>query len=107
MRRSTTPPSPIPRQGPRADTMVAYFARHPTAANLLMVTFVVLGIIGAMRMIRETFPDFESEFVHVQVVYKGASAQDVEETVCQRIEEAIEGVEGIESVESTAREGMA
>jgi multidrug efflux pump subunit AcrB len=87
--------------------MVSYFARHPTAANLLMITFVVLGIIGALRMVRETFPDFESEFVHIQVIYKGASAQDVEETICQRVEEAIEGVEGIESVESIAREGMA
>ena len=86
--------------------MIRYFVRHPTAANLLMLIFVALGILGATSLERAVFPDFASEFIVVRVIYKGASAVEVEETICQRIEEEIEGIEGIEEVKSIAREGL-
>jgi len=87
--------------------VIAYFVRHPTAANLLMLIIILLGAIGAFSIRRDVFPEFKSDFINVQVIYKGASAEEVEETICQRIEEEIEGIEGIERVESTAREGLA
>jgi multidrug efflux pump subunit AcrB len=87
--------------------VIGYFVRHPTAANLLMLTVILLGVLGARSLNREVFPDFASELINVRVIYKGASAEEVEETICQRIEEEIEGTEGIERVESVAREGLA
>lgn len=84
--------------------MIGYFVRHPTAANLLMLIIILVGLLGLSSLTREVFPEFTSEFIHVQVVYKGASAEEVEETICQRIEEELEGVEGIEEVRSTSRE---
>lgn len=86
--------------------MIRYFVRHPTAANLLMLVFIALGVLGAISLERSVFPDFESEFIVVRVIYKGASAVEVEETICQRIEEELEGIEGIEKLETTAREGL-
>ncbi|MBN2474067.1 MAG: efflux RND transporter permease subunit [Pirellulales bacterium] len=86
--------------------MIGYFVRHPTAANLLMLAVVLLGLLGAVSLTREVFPEFASEFINVQVIYKGASAEEVEETICRRIEEEIEGTEGIEKVTSTSRENM-
>lgn len=86
--------------------MIRYFVRHPTAANLLMLVFILLGVLGLTSLNREVFPEFESDFIHVRVIYKGASALEVEETICQRIEEEIEGTEGIAEVSSTAREGV-
>ncbi len=86
--------------------MIGYFVRHPTAANLLMLIIILLGVLGAVSLTREVFPDFASEFIGVRVVYKGASAEEVEETICQRIEEEIKGIEGIEEVDSTARENV-
>ena len=87
--------------------MIGYFVRHPTAANLLMLTVILLGVLGARSLNREVFPEFSSDLINVRVIYKGASAEEVEETICQRIEEEIEGTEGIEKVESIAREGLA
>jgi len=87
--------------------VIAYFVRHPTAANLLMLVFILLGVLGLTSLNREVFPEFTSTFVNVQVVYKGASAEEVELTICRRIEEEIEGIEGIVQVDSTAREGIA
>jgi len=87
--------------------VIGYFVRHPTAANLLMLIIILLGVLGALSLTREVFPEFASQYINVRVIYKGASAEEVEETICQRIEEEIEGIEGIEEVNSTARESFA
>ena len=87
--------------------MIGYFVRHPTAANLLMGVIILLGFLGYRSLTREVFPEFAPEFVNVQVIYRGASPEEVEETICRRIEEEIEGIEGIEKVTSTARESLA
>ncbi|MDM8518057.1 efflux RND transporter permease subunit [Desulfobacterales bacterium HSG16] len=86
--------------------MIRYFAKHPTAANLLMVIFVVMGISSISSLRRETFPDFSSNKLEIRVIYPGAAAEDVEEAVCRRIEDAIDGVNYVEEVTSEAREGM-
>jgi len=86
--------------------VIAYFVRHPTAANLLMLVVILLGVLGSLSIRRDVFPEFTSDFVNVQVIYKGASAEEVEEMICRRIEEEIEGIEGIEKVQSTARESL-
>jgi len=87
--------------------VIAYFVRHPTAANLLMLIIILLGVLGIGSLTREVFPEFSSNFINIQVVYRGASAEEVEETICRRIEEEIEGIEGVEKITSTSREGLA
>lgn len=86
--------------------MIRYFARHPTAANLLMAAIVILGVMSASTMTRGLFPEFEVPVVQVTTPYPGASAGEVEETICRRIEEQIEGIDGIKRIESLAREGI-
>lgn len=87
--------------------MIAYFTKHPTAANLLMMMFAVLGLIALPTMQRETFPDFSLDNLVVSVVYPGASTETIEQTVVQPIEEAVEGVEDVAEVKSVAQEGIA
>lgn len=84
--------------------MIGYFVRHPTAANLLMLIIILLGLLGLYSLTREVFPEFASDYINVQVIYRGASAEEVEETICRPIEEEVEGIEGIEEVRSTSRE---
>ena len=38
--------------------MISYFARHPTAANLLMLILLVAGAFSLSKLRRETLPDF-------------------------------------------------
>ncbi len=86
--------------------MIAYFARHPTAANLLMVIFLVLGVASFPQLRRETFPDITPWEVEVRVLYPGATAEEVEEAICQRVEDAVDGVKFVKEVRSDAREGL-
>ncbi len=84
-----------------------YFASHPTAANLLMIIFLFLGVMSVSSLLRETFPDYATSEVQITVIYPGATAEDVEEGICQRIEDALDAVVGLEEIRSTAVEGRA
>jgi multidrug efflux pump subunit AcrB len=86
--------------------MIRYFAAHPTAANLLMALVIVMGLAAAPTLNRETFPDIPPDEIEVRVPYPGASAEDVEEAICQRVEDAVDGVTGVEETRCEAREGI-
>ncbi|WP_034641631.1 efflux RND transporter permease subunit [Desulfovibrio inopinatus] len=87
-------------------TTIRWFAGHPTGANLLMLLFLFLGVLGTPQLLRETFPDYAATEVQVQVLWPGASAEDVEDAICRRIEDAVEAVVGVKEVRSEAREGV-
>ncbi len=85
--------------------MIAYFATHPTAANLLMLFLLVIGLSTLPSLQRETFPDFTPQEIEISVPYPGAAAADVEDAICQRVEDAIDGISDVEEVRCEAREG--
>ncbi len=87
--------------------MIAFFARHPTAANLLMLFLLVLGLSALPGLQRETFPDFASQEIEIILAYPGASAEDVENALCQRLEDAIDGITQVAEIRCVAREGSA
>ncbi len=84
---------------------ISWFARNPVAANLLMVLIVAGGLLTALTVKREVMPEFSLDMITVQVPYRGAAPEEVEEGVCIRVEEAIQGLDGIKEVTSTASEG--
>ncbi len=84
---------------------IAWFARNPVAANLLMVVILFGGFLTTMRAKPEVFPEFSLDMITVSVAYLGAAPEEVEEAVNVRIEEAIQGIDGIERITSTASEG--
>jgi HAE1 family hydrophobic/amphiphilic exporter-1 len=87
--------------------MIRFFAAHPTAANLLMILLFATGLISLPTLRRETFPDFSVDVVQVQVVWPGAAATEVEEAICQRVEDAVEGLTDAGESRCEAREGIA
>ena len=84
--------------------MIEWFARNSVAANLLMVFIIVSGVIGLLNVRGEEFPTVALDMVTIEVPYLGAAPEEVEEGVCIRIEEAIQGIEGIKRITSTAAE---
>ena len=87
--------------------MIAWFARHPTAANLLLVLIAAAGIFAAPTLKRETFPDFRATEAEISVVYRGATAAEVEDAICRRIWDAVEPVENLDELTCTAQENAA
>ncbi len=87
--------------------MIRFFAGHPTAANLLMLILLVMGLLALPDMKRETFPEFTSSVVQISVPYPGASAEEVEDGVCRIIEDALDSVSNMDELLCEAREGVA
>lgn len=87
--------------------MIAFFTRHPTAANLLMISLLVLGLVSLPDIKRETFPEFTPMYVVASIVYPGASPQEVEESLCVRMEDAVDGLADIIEKRCEALEGSA
>ena len=86
--------------------MIRFFAKHTTAANLLMIFFLVIGAISLPTLRRETFPDFSADMVQINVAYPGATAEDIEDAICRRIEDAVDGVSYVKEITSESKEGL-
>jgi multidrug efflux pump subunit AcrB len=87
--------------------MIRFFASHPTAANLLMLLFLVVGIASLPTLERETFPEFAPQELQITIAYSGANPEDVERTICQPLEDAVERVNDVEEIECQAMENLA
>ena len=87
--------------------MIRFFAKHPTAANLMMLTLFVVGLSALPTIKRETFPEFDPPYIMAGVTYPGASPQEVEESICVRMEDAVDGLSNIEEIRCEAIEGSA
>ncbi|MBW3697193.1 efflux RND transporter permease subunit [Vibrio sp. T187] len=87
--------------------MIQFFSRHPTAANLLMLALLIMGLVSLPTIKRETFPEYDPPYIMAGVVYPGASPQEVEESLCIRMEDAVDGLANIEETQCEAIEGSA
>ena len=84
--------------------IVTYFIKYPVAANLLMFALLIMGVAGITNMKSTFFPEVESRVISIQLVYPGASPEEIEEGVVNKIEENLKGVTGVERVTSVSRE---
>ncbi len=85
--------------------VVAWAITNAPGMNVLMMALMAIGGFSLWNMRREVFPAFELEIVMVSVPYPGATPKDVEEAICQKIEEAIRSIDGIKKVTSISQEG--
>ena len=88
--------------------MIAWFAKNHVAANLLMITILLMGVFSLKSNIPvEVFPSFASEIVEVKLRLRGATPEDVELGLAIKVEEAVQDLEGIDKMISTSVEGSA
>ena len=87
-------------------TIVAWTVRNMPAMNTLVIAILLVGAMAFASMRREVFPEFDLEIVLVSVPYPGATPEEVEEGICQKVEEACRSVAGIKKITSVAQEGM-
>ncbi|WP_289106753.1 efflux RND transporter permease subunit [uncultured Pseudoalteromonas sp.] len=87
--------------------LIAWFARNPVAANLIMIFILIGGLLTALTIRKQAFPQFESNWVSIEAVYPGAAPQEVEEGITIKIEENLEGTEGIKRLITYSNRGYA
>ena len=85
---------------------IEWFARNSVAANLLMMLIMGSGLFLIPSIRLEVLPEVSAGRINVSMVYRGAAPAEVEEAICVRIEEAVQGLDGIKRITSTASENM-
>lgn len=83
-------------------TLVRWFAENNIAANLLMIFIFVGGLTALGRINKEVNPSFRDDVVSISISYRGAGPKEVEQQICLRIEESLEGTEGMDKLTCTA-----
>ena len=87
--------------------LTAWFIRNPVAANLMMAFILLLGVQTLFSMRIEGFPRIPPETVEISIEYPNATAEQVDELVTQKIEQALEGLDGVRSISSQSSNGFA
>jgi hydrophobic/amphiphilic exporter-1 (mainly G- bacteria), HAE1 family len=87
--------------------MIAFFVKHPTASNILMFIFLAVGALTLPNIQRETIPDATKPTVQIQIVYPGASPEEVYTEVVEPINDALGSVIGLNELRSEARDSIA
>ncbi|HDY7862150.1 TPA: efflux RND transporter permease subunit [Vibrio vulnificus] len=86
--------------------MTKWFITNPVAANLLMMAIVVSGVLAFGQLRVESFPQIGPSSISITVAYPGGTAQQIDESVTQRVEESISGIAGIKQITSQSSAGL-
>ena len=87
--------------------IITHFIKYPVAANVLILAFFLLGIMGLSNLKSSFFPLNESRIITISVIYPGASPQEMEEGIVLKIEDNIRGLIGVERFTSVSSENSA
>ncbi|MBX3436480.1 MAG: efflux RND transporter permease subunit [Planctomycetaceae bacterium] len=86
-------------------SVIRWAIDNTPAMNTIMVSVLAVGALSWSMLRREDFPRFELEIILITVPYPGASPEEVENGICQKIEEAVRSIDGLKKVTSIASEG--
>jgi multidrug efflux pump subunit AcrB len=87
--------------------MVEHFVKYPLLANILIALTLGAGILAFVTTRKSFFPTQRDRNILIQVVYPGASPEEMEDGVTVKIEEAIKSIAGIDEMISTSSENSA
>ena len=86
-------------------SVIRWSVDNAPAMNIIMAGILLLGAYSFAQLRREFFPNYELDQIRIAVPYPGASPEEVEEGILEKIEEAVRTIDGIDEMTSTAREG--
>lgn len=81
--------------------------KRPIVTVVMMAALVIFGLFAAFKTDVDELPDIQQPIVFVAVPYPGASPDQVEREVVDRMEQAFQGLNGIDQITSTSTDGFA
>ncbi len=80
--------------------------KRPVFATMLILSLVVVGAFSFLSLGVDLFPKIDFPTITVTVVNPGASPEEVESEITEKIEEAVNTISGIDELRSTSIEGI-
>ena len=88
------------------NSFLNFFVRQKKLALAFSLSFIVIGLLTFQEIQRDQFPPIDFEVMSVTTAFPGASPEDVEKSVTNKIENELLNVNGIERLTSSSREGL-
>ena len=88
------------------EKLIRWFVNNKVVSNLLMILIIITGATAIPMLKMEVFPEIDLNIINVTAVYPGATPTDVEEAICIKIEERLQGLDGVKKVTSNASENV-
>src|SRR5438477_11989444 len=86
-------------------TLADICIRRPVFASMLILALVVVGAAAYTKLGVDRLPSVDLPSVSIKTTLPGASPEEVETEVSQKIEEVVNTVEGIEELRSISGQG--
>jgi HAE1 family hydrophobic/amphiphilic exporter-1 len=80
--------------------------RRPVFATMLILSLTVVGIFSFFSLGVDLFPKIDLPTITVTVINPGASPQEVETEITEKVESAVNTISGIDELRSTSVEGV-
>src|SRR5688572_27428994 len=80
--------------------------KRPVFATMLVTSLVVVGAFSFFSLGVDLFPKVDFPTITVTVINPGASPEEVETEITEKIEEAVNTISGIDELRSTSVEGI-
>lgn len=80
--------------------------KRPLLIIVVFVTMILFGYISYQSMNYSLLPKFDASVISVITTYRGASSEEVQNSVTKPIEEAVSAIEGVDILAATSREGL-
>ena len=80
--------------------------KRPVFATMLILSLVVVGAFSFFSLGLDLFPKIDFPTITITVVNPGASPEEIETEVTDKVEEAVNTISGIDELRSTSLEGV-
>jgi len=84
-----------------------FFIYRPKFAAVIAILMMALGVFALQKIPIEHMPNMDTPALGVSAGYRGASAETVEQSVTQILEQAVKGIAGLETFHSSSSVGRA
>ena len=76
--------------------IIEIFAKNRLLVNVIIIITLCIGIQASINIKKEAFPSTDFDIMIVQVIYPGASPEDVEQNAIIPIEDELQTIAGID-----------
>jgi multidrug efflux pump len=86
--------------------MTKFAVKNPVTILVLAAMILMAATLSYVSLPRESFPEIKIPYIFVNTVYPGASPQDIEKLVTEKIEDKLDGMDGVKKVTSQSMESV-
>ncbi len=80
--------------------------KRPLLIIVIFFTLILFGFVSYNSLNYNLLPKFEANVISVSTTYRGASSEEIQNTITKPIEDAVSSIEGVDHINSSSMEGV-